>query len=213
MDKLFEKDSSGKYKKASDESILLVASVVAKSKMAPGTSVTGIKEAKTLLIPMLAGKDYEVFCAAFFDADAKLIAFEELFKGTVNQVPAYPREVFKRAFELNAVAMLFIHNHPSGDATPSNADKGMSIKMKMLGEPLEVTLLDHWIVSRNEVYSLEEHGDLKPEAVRNMIMSKMMGAIGETMHTIELEIDRGENPLDKIKEMIEGLGRKRKKLN
>lgn len=217
MDTLFEKEGKG-FKPASDQNILLVASVVAKNKMATGKSIEDIKAAKEILIPMLANKPYEVFCVAFFDADGKLISFEELFKGTIDQVPAYPREVFRRAIELNALAVLLVHNHPSGNAEPSNADIMTTIKMRVVGDVMHVKLLDHWVVSGSQVYSLQEHGDLNSDKIRDMIEEQVMGGFGSRMiHKIELELDKDDNPLDKIKELMDGLIKgakgKDKKLN
>lgn len=216
MEKLFVEDSEGSFKEASDQNILLIASKVAKRKLVTGAEVENVEEAKKLLVPLLAGKNYEVFCAAFFGPQANLIAFEEMFRGTIDQVPAYPREVILRAIELKAVAMILVHNHPIGEAKPSKEDIILTLKMRVVGEGMGVRVLDHFIVAGDQVRSLQQSGDLSKENV----MKTMMGVFGgddegETeSHVIEIDGNDIKGGLDKLlKRIEESIGRGKKKLN
>jgi DNA repair protein RadC len=185
MDKLFVEDK-GQFREASDQDVFLVASMTAKRRMVPGIEIEGIDEAKKLLVPLLAGKDYEVFCVAFLDGEHKLITFEEIFRGTIDQTPAYPREVFKRALELAAVGLILVHNHPSGNAEPSNPDLMTTLRMTVVGKLMNVNVLDHFIVNGAGVRSLRQSGDLSPDRLMKMMSEEMLGG---HVHTIEIEHD------------------------
>ncbi|MFV0243823.1 MAG: RadC family protein [Qingshengfaniella sp.] len=88
----------------------------------------------------------EQFRVLFLDRKNVLIADEEQAKGTVDHVPVYPREVIKRALDLNASAIILVHNHPSGDPTPSDADISMTHRIQEAGEVMGITLHDHLII-------------------------------------------------------------------
>ncbi len=103
-------------------------------------------------------KKTEQFRILFLDTKNKLIADELHQEGTVNHTPVYPREVVKRALELSAVAIIMVHNHPSGDPTPSRADIDMTKQMRDVGAPMGVTLHDHIIISRSDYSSFKAMG-------------------------------------------------------
>ena len=90
----------------------------------------------------------ECFRVLYLDAKNRLIGDEELQRGTVNHTPVYPREVMKRALELAATAVIMVHNHPSGDPSPSRADVRMTHEVRDIGRGLGITLHDHVIVAR-----------------------------------------------------------------
>lgn len=106
----------------------------------------------------LAHKMNEQFHVLFLDNNNSLIADETQQKGTVNHVPLYPREVIKRALELNASAIILVHNHPSGDSTPSPADIEMTEEVCDAGKKPGISLLDHLINSRNGHSSFKSLG-------------------------------------------------------
>ncbi|HEC90238.1 MAG TPA: hypothetical protein ENI55_01080, partial [Alphaproteobacteria bacterium] len=87
-----------------------------------------------------------------------LIADEVQQKGTVDHTPVYPREVVKRALELGATAIIMVHNHPSGDPTPSRDDIEMTKKVRDAGEKLGIALHDHVIISKKDNYSFKSNG-------------------------------------------------------
>ena len=96
----------------------------------------------------MAHEKTECFRVLFLDSKNRLIGDEELQRGTVNHTPVYPREVMKRALELAATAVIMVHNHPSGDPSPSRADIKMTYELRQIGSSLGVTLHDHVIVAR-----------------------------------------------------------------
>jgi DNA repair protein RadC len=97
----------------------------------------------------MAFRETEEFRVLFLDKKNGLIADEVQGRGTVDHTPVYPREVIRRALELNASALILVHNHPSGDPTPSTADVTMTGTIADLAKPLGVRLHDHLIVGRN----------------------------------------------------------------
>lgn len=109
----------------------------------------------------LAGLPHEAFYALWLDAQNRLIASEELFRGTLTQTSVYPREVVKRALARNAGAAILAHNHPSGLAHPSAADEALTAALKQALQLVDIKLLDHFIVAQGvRPYSFAEHGRL-----------------------------------------------------
>ncbi|MEO0937495.1 MAG: DNA repair protein RadC [Pseudomonadota bacterium] len=108
----------------------------------------------------MAHRQTEQFRVLFLDRKNVLIADEEQAKGTVDHVPVYPREVAKRALELNASALILVHNHPSGDPTPSQADIDMTAQIEAACNPLGLTLHDHLIVGKSRELSFRSEGYL-----------------------------------------------------
>ena len=103
----------------------------------------------------MAFSEREEFRILFLDKRNMLIADEVQGKGTVDHTPVYPREIVKRALELSATALLLVHNHPSGDPTPSSVDVRMTQDIIAIAKPLGVTIHDHIIVGRNGHASLK----------------------------------------------------------
>lgn len=101
---------------------------------------------------------HEVFMALFLDAQNRLIAAEELFRGTLTQTSVYPREVVKRSLHHNAAAVVFAHNHPSGVAEPSQADELLTRALMQALQLVDVRVLDHLIVARGSTTSFAERG-------------------------------------------------------
>ena len=95
----------------------------------------------------LAGLRHEVFFALWLDAQNRLVAAEELFRGTLTQASVYPREVVKKALAHNAAAVVLAHNHPSGVAKPSSADSQLTRELKQALALVDVRVLDHFIVA------------------------------------------------------------------
>ena len=100
----------------------------------------------------------EQFRVLFLDLKNALIADEEQAKGTVDHVPVYPREVAKRALELNASAIILVHNHPSGDPTPSQSDINMTQQIQRACDALGLTLHDHLIIGKSRELSFRSEG-------------------------------------------------------
>jgi DNA repair protein RadC len=108
----------------------------------------------------MAHRETEQFRVLFLDRKNVLIADEEQAKGTVDHVPVYPREIVKRALELNASALILVHNHPSGDPTPSEADLAMTGQVLEACQALGLTLHDHLIIGKERELSFRASGYL-----------------------------------------------------
>lgn len=108
----------------------------------------------------MAHRETEQFRILFLDRKNVLIADEEQARGTVDHVPVYPREVVKRALELNASALILVHNHPSGDPTPSEADISMTMQVQEAAQVLGITLHDHLIIGKSRELSFRSAGYL-----------------------------------------------------
>lgn len=108
----------------------------------------------------MSHRETECFRVLYLDRKNVLIADEEQGKGTVDHVPVYPREVVKRALELNASALILVHNHPSGDPTPSEADLTMTQAINDAAQALGLTLHDHLIIGKSRELSFRSEGYL-----------------------------------------------------
>ena len=106
----------------------------------------------------MAHCEREAFRVLFLDKKNQLIADEILGRGTVDHAPVYPREVMRRALELSASHLILVHNHPSGDPTPSSADVEMTRQIVDAGKALKIVIHDHVIVGREDVASLKHLG-------------------------------------------------------
>ena len=122
--------------------------------------LNNINLAKQLAVLRLAEMKSEYFCVMFLDNQYKLICFEKLFQGTINQAAVYPREIAKRVFELNAIAIILVHNHPSGSCTPSSADERLTTSIKSAFKVMDIEVVDHLVVGGNQAYSFAENGKL-----------------------------------------------------
>ncbi len=106
----------------------------------------------------LAARPHEVFAALFLDSQHRLIAMEELFRGTLTQTSVYPREVVARSLHHHAAAVVLAHNHPSGSAEPSRADELLTQTLKSALALVDVQVLDHIVVGRGQTLSMAERG-------------------------------------------------------
>lgn len=113
---------------------------------------------RDLLKLKLAGLPHEVFVCIQLDAQHRVIAVEELFRGTLTQTSVYPREVVKAALRANAAAVIFAHNHPSGACQPSQADELLTRNLKEALALVDVKVLDHFIVAGTSCLSFAERG-------------------------------------------------------
>ncbi len=107
---------------------------------------------------LLAARPHEVFVGLFLDSQNRLLAADELFRGTLAQTSVYPREVVKAALARNAAAMIFAHNHPSGVAEPSRADELLTQALKQALALVDIRTLDHFVVAGGRLVSFAERG-------------------------------------------------------
>lgn len=111
-----------------------------------------------LLRLRLGALPHEVFAVLFLDSQLRLIAFEELFRGSLNQTAVYPREVVQRALQHRAAALILAHNHPSGVAEPSQSDQTLTAQLRQALALVDVRLLDHFVVGAGACTSMAARG-------------------------------------------------------
>jgi DNA repair protein RadC len=135
--------------------IAAAASRIAKGQLKQRTLLSSWNDVINYCRTSMAFADKEQFRILFLDKRNQLIADEVQQTGTVDHTPVYPREVIKRALELSATAILLVHNHPSGDPTPSQADVQMTKAIIDIAQPLGISVHDHIIVGKNGHASLK----------------------------------------------------------
>ena len=107
---------------------------------------------------LLRHEPHEVFGCLFLDSKHRMLAFEVLFRGSIDSASVYPRQVVKRALAHNAAAVIFCHNHPSGISEPSQADRTLTKRLIQALDLIEVRVLDHFIIGDGQPLSMVEHG-------------------------------------------------------
>jgi DNA repair protein RadC len=123
-----------------------------------GCSLSAPQATREFLLAQLRDRPFEVFCCLHLDSRHRLIAFEEMFRGTINGASVHPREVVREALVRNSSAVIFAHNHPSGVAEPSQADEIITRRLRDALALVDVKVLDHLIVGDGLCYSFSEHG-------------------------------------------------------
>lgn len=124
----------------------------------PNPAFTNPNDSRDYLKLTLAELEYESFSVMFLDNQHRLLRLTELFRGTIDGAAVYPREVVKAALHFNAAAVILAHNHPSGVADPSRADRQITERLKQALSLVDIRTLDHIIVGHGEPYSFAEHG-------------------------------------------------------
>jgi DNA repair protein RadC len=125
---------------------------------AVGDALTSPQAVRDYLRLTLRTRPYEVFVGIFLDSQNRLLASEEMFRGTLAQTSVYPREVVKAALARNAAAVIFAHNHPSGVAEPSRADELLTQALKQALALVDIRTLDHFVVAGSHLVSFAERG-------------------------------------------------------
>lgn len=123
-----------------------------------GSALTSPQAVRDYLRLSLGAREHEVFITIFLDAQHRVLACEELFRGTLTQTSVYPREVVKAALKENAAAVIFAHNHPSGVAEPSQADELLTRQLREALALVDCKVLDHFIVAGRATLSFAERG-------------------------------------------------------
>lgn len=147
------------FREADSHDVIRQAQALISRSFRPGAPLLSRPEqVREFLRLRLGSLDHEVFCCFYLDSRRRLIAFEELFRGTVNCAHVHPRDVLRQALKHNATAVIFAHNHPSGSLEPSPADDLITHRLKDLLSLMDVCVLDHMIVGDSGCYSMSEHG-------------------------------------------------------
>ena len=124
----------------------------------PGAAFTSSNSVRDLLRLQLATLDREAFTVLWLDNQHRLIAHDTLFLGTINSITVHPREVVKSGLKNNAAAAGLAHNHPSGEAEPSQADRLITERLKQALELGDIRLLDHLVVGGMDIVAFAERG-------------------------------------------------------
>jgi DNA repair protein RadC len=127
-------------------------------KLQPGKQIGSPADSSRFLQARLRDRPHEVFCCVFLDNRHRVLAFDELFRGTIDNTTVYPREVVKQALHRNAAAVILAHNHPSGVAEPSEADRLITRRIRDALDLVDIRLLDHFVVGDGACVSLAARG-------------------------------------------------------
>jgi DNA repair protein RadC len=126
--------------------------------MSNGSALANPRATREFLQMRLRDLPHEVFCVVFLDNRNRVIAFEEMFRGTIDGASVHPREVVKEALSRNAAAVIFAHNHPSGVAEPSQADEFITRRLREALALVDIRVVDHFVVGDGVCVSFAERG-------------------------------------------------------
>lgn len=148
-----------RYTLTEDELVAKAYEIVeSRCRVADGPAVTDPSAAASMLKLRIGGRQEETFVCLFLDTKHRLLAAEEMFHGTLDGAEVHPRVVVKRALAHNAAAVIAAHNHPSGSAEPSAADRTVTARLKQALALVDVRLLDHFVVGAGEPASMAARG-------------------------------------------------------
>ncbi len=131
-----------------------------RERLRPGVTIGSPGDSREFLLTSLRDRPHEVFCCLFLDNRHRVLAFDELFRGTIDAAAVYPREIVKQALARNAAAVILAHNHPSGVAEPSQSDQLITRRIRDALELVDIRLLDHFVIGDNQCISLASRGML-----------------------------------------------------
>ncbi|MFZ6798515.1 RadC family protein [Undibacterium sp. Di24W] len=150
----------GSAKYAQLQAVLELAKRSISEELETTSSLSSPQAVKQYLQLQIGNKQYESFVVLFLDVKNRLIAAQELFRGSLSHASVYPREVVKSALAQNAASIILAHNHPSGSPEPSQADISLTQNLKSALALVDIRVLDHFIVANNTVHSFAEHGQM-----------------------------------------------------
>ena len=148
---------TGRYRPAAESEILNHAADLLAPRVL-GQILSSPRDAQDFLRAKLARLEHEVFAVLYLDNRHRVLAFEELFRGTINGTAVYPREVVKQSLALNCAAVILVHNHPSGVPEPSTADEVLTSRLKEALLLVDVRVLDHLVIGSDGVVSFADRG-------------------------------------------------------
>jgi len=157
---LFVRDESGEYTPAPKDLVFTAARRLSSLQLRRGAMIRSSEDAKPAIQQKLNDYEYEMFACLFLDTQHRVLAFREIFRGSISVATVHPREVVKEAMRLNAAAVILAHNHPSGSTEPSLQDIELTKKLKEILLIVDVNVLDHLVIG-DEVTSMADEGYLK----------------------------------------------------
>jgi DNA repair protein RadC len=156
-------DNNNSYKltsKPNADDIIDLAKRILAGRYRPGFTISSPSMASDYFKLHLGGLDREVFNVVYLSAGHQVLAIEALFVGTIDVAEVHPREVIKGVIRHRASAVLFCHNHPSGNCKSSQSDRAVTTRLKQALNLIDVRVLDHLIVTATDSYSMAEHGEI-----------------------------------------------------
>jgi DNA repair protein RadC len=141
-----------------DDEVIAFSREILAARVARTTFFQSVEDTKNYFVLQLSTRLHEVFACAFLDNRHALLAYEELFFGTIDSCSVHPREVVRRALHHNAAAVVFAHNHPAGTPEPSRADEQITYRLKEALAFVDVRVLDHLVVGGAQVTSFAARG-------------------------------------------------------
>jgi len=148
----------GAYVEVNDEQVISAALRILAERLVRSSALLDPRTTRQYVALRFAGVEHEVFTCIFLDSRARVIACEELFRGTIDGANVHPREVVKRALAHNCSSVILAHNHPSGVAEPSQADELITRRLKATLDLVDIRLLDHLVIGGNVIESMAERG-------------------------------------------------------
>lgn len=150
----------GPAKFAQLQAVMELSRRAAGEQLQAGCALSSPEAVKHYLRLGMGNREHEIFVVLFLDVKNRLIASEEMFRGTLTHTSVYPREVVKAALTHNAAGVMLAHNHPSGTADPSESDLRLTQALMQALALIDVRVLDHFVVAGHHVHSFAEHGQL-----------------------------------------------------
>jgi DNA repair protein RadC len=157
-EKLLQKPGVGKAKYAMIKAAIELGRRYFEEDVPVGKALTSSHLTKRFLANRLQDYPHEVFACLFLDNQNRIICFQELVHGTINEANVYPRELAKEGLKHNAAKVILAHNHPSGNTTPSQADKDITQLLKQALALIGIQIIDHIIIGNNQTLSFAEAG-------------------------------------------------------
>ncbi|WP_299802481.1 DNA repair protein RadC [uncultured Shewanella sp.] len=151
-------DGIGPVKFAQMQAAVELGTRISQENLKRGKILSDPDLTRDYLMRQLSDRAYEVFAILLLDSQHRVIQFVELFRGTINSASVYPRDVVSLVLERKAAAVIVCHNHPSGIAEPSTADRRITERLKQALQTIDVSLLDHMVVGDREIVSFAERG-------------------------------------------------------
>lgn len=155
---LLVRDLFGEYREASSIEVINAAREHLGRRVRRGVSFRSPEVVRDYLATRLGELEHEVFILILLDSQHRLIKISEMFRGTIDGASVYPREVVKEALYQNAAAVILVHNHPSGHAEPSAADRALTERLTNALGMVDIRVLDHLVVAGANIVSFAERG-------------------------------------------------------
>ncbi len=154
---LYVRDGDGVYRPAERQQVFSEANRLSGYRLRRRTKISSSSDAGDAIGYRLRDRQCEVFACLFLDSGHRVLAFREMFRGSINRATVHPREVVKEALYLNAAAVILAHNHPSGESTPSGEDVNLTGRLEKALRLIDIRVLDHLVIGET-IFSFADAG-------------------------------------------------------